>query len=43
MYSFENTILLITIIINFLEKKNIYILIDLALTIKIANANDARK
>lgn len=40
MYSFENTILMIKIIINFLERFTTNILIDLALTIKIAKTND---
>lgn len=39
-YSFENTIITIKIIINFLEKFMKNILIDLALTIKIGKTND---
>lgn len=40
MYSFENTVLIIKIIINFLEKFTKNILIDLALTIQIGKTND---
>lgn len=40
MYSFENTILMIKTIINFLEKLTKNILIDLALTMKIGKTND---